>query len=363
MPARRTSPSEPADLAEHLPDGLKPLASVAYNYRWSWLPGGEAVFREINPHRWELAGGNPVKFLSDLWPSTRAHAESDPTLKARVRTFAEQVAADLARPLAPHPSIPGPVAYMCAEYGIHASLPIYSGGLGVLAGDTLKEASDRGLELVALGLLYRRGYHQQRLDTSGRQLEYWLTNDPKSLPMARVSVDGEPLKLSVDIFGRPNVVSGVASRRRAGAAAAHRLRGARERPCSAVVHGAALRGRSGSAPGAVRAARDRRGARPACSRDRAGSLPPERGAPRPRRARDRSAGRRRRSIPDEALARVRERFVFTTHTPVPAGNETYGRDELMEAVPDLPARLGLDEEAFLGLFRTTSGRSTTSWPA
>jgi len=90
-----------ADLAEQLPDGLKPLASVAYNYRWSWLPGGEAVFREINPHRWELAGGNPVKFLSDLWPSTRAHAESDPALKARVRTFAEQVAADLARPLAP----------------------------------------------------------------------------------------------------------------------------------------------------------------------------------------------------------------------------------------------------------------------
>src|SRR3972149_1475901 len=131
------------------------------------------------------------------------------------RTFAG--AADLARPApapaapppapgepsSPRPSVAGPVAYMCAEYGIHASLPIYSGGLGVLAGDTLKEASDQRLPVVAVGLLYRRGYHRQRLDTSGRQLEYWVTNDPKSLPMARVSLDGAPLKLSIDIFGRP----------------------------------------------------------------------------------------------------------------------------------------------------------------
>ena len=91
---------------------------------------------------------------------------------------------------------------MCAEYGVHASLPIYSGGLGVLAGDTLKEACDQRLPMVAVGLLYRRGYHRQRLDTSGRQLEYWIVNDPKSMPMARVTVDGKPLKLSVDVFGR-----------------------------------------------------------------------------------------------------------------------------------------------------------------
>ena len=108
----------------------------------------------------------------------------------------------LSEPSRLDPSVAGPVAYMCAEYGVHASLPIYSGGLGVLAGDTLKEASDRRLPVVAIGLLYRRGYHRQRLDTSGRQLEYWVTNDPKSLPMARISVDGAPLKLSVDVFGR-----------------------------------------------------------------------------------------------------------------------------------------------------------------
>jgi glucan phosphorylase len=143
-----------ADLADHLPPGLKPLAPLAYNYRWSWLPGAEDVFREINPHRWELSGGNPVKFLSDLWPSTRAHAERDEQLKARVLELAEQVASDLDEPPQPRDALGGTVAYMCAEFGIHASLPIYSGGLGVLAGDTLKEASDQRLPMVAVGLLY-----------------------------------------------------------------------------------------------------------------------------------------------------------------------------------------------------------------
>ena len=341
-----------ADLAEHLPDGLKPLASVAYNYRWSWLPGGEAVFQEINPHRWELAGGNPVKFLSDLWPSTRAHAESDNALKARVRTFAEQVAADLARPLAPHPSTPGTVAYMCAEYGIHASLPIYSGGLGVLAGDTLKEASDRGLEFVALGLLYRRGYHQQRLDTSGRQLEYWITNDPKSLPMARVSVDGEPLKLFVDIFGRRTwfqvwrVDVGRVPLLLLDSEVPENDHVQRWYTSRLYEGGRALRLAQYAllGIGGVRVLRAL-GIEPSLFHLNEGHPAL---AALEIAAQDIAAG----ASTSEALARVRERFVFTTHTPVPAGNETYGRDELSEALPDLHERLDLDEEAFLGLFRT-----------
>jgi len=341
-----------ADLAEHLPDGLKPLASVAYNYRWSWLPGGEAVFREINPHRWELAGANPVRFLSDLWPSTRTHAESDAALKDRVRELAERMAADLARPLTPHPSIPGPVAYMCAEYGIHASLPIYSGGLGVLAGDTLKEASDRGLELVALGLLYRRGYHQQRLDTSGRQLEYWITNDPKSLPMARVSVDGEPLKLSVDIFGRETwfqvwrVDVGRVPLLLIDSEVPENDHVQRWYTARLYEGGRALRLAQYAllGIGGVRVLRAL-GIEPGLFHLNEGH--PALAALEVA-AQDIAAG----TSTDEALARARERFVFTTHTPVPAGNETYGRDELMEALPDLHERLGLDEETFLGLFRT-----------
>ena len=111
-------------------------------------------------------------------------------------------AAYLGRPDADRPGIDGRVAFFCAEFGFHASLPIYSGGLGVLAGDILKEASDQALPMVGIGLLYRRGYFRQRLDLAGRQHEYWVAIDPKSLPMARVTnEDGSPLRLTVTLFG------------------------------------------------------------------------------------------------------------------------------------------------------------------
>jgi starch phosphorylase len=342
-----------ADLAEQLPDGLKPLAPVAYNYRWSWMPDGEDVFREINPHRWELAGGNPVRFLSDLWPSTRANADSNAELRERVLRFAEEVAAEVSRPFERAGALEGTVAYLCAEFGIHSSLPIYSGGLGVLAGDTLKEASDQGLPMVAIGLLYRRGYFRQRLDTSGRQLEYWTVNDPKSLPMARVSVDGQrPLKLSVDVFGRETwfqvwrvnvgrvplflIDSEVPENDHVQRWYAARLyEGGRALRLAQY----ALLGIGGMrllrALGVDPAVYHLNEGHPALAALELATEHVAAGAPL-----------------DEALDRVRGRFVFTTHTPVPAGNEVYGRDELLAALPDLPARLGADEETFMGLFRT-----------
>ncbi|HLF68823.1 MAG TPA: alpha-glucan family phosphorylase [Gaiellaceae bacterium] len=341
-----------ADLAEHLPEGLKPLAAVAYNYRWSWYPGGEDVFRDINPHRWGLSAGNPVRFLSDLWPSTRAHADGDTALRERVLRLAEHLAEDLARPFQPT-GLDGPVAYLCAEYGVHASLPIYSGGLGVLAGDTLKEASDRELPFVAVGLLYRRGFPRQRLDTSGHQLEYWVVNDPKGLPMARVSVDGRPLKLSVDVFGRPTsfqvwrVDVGRVPLFLIDAEIPENDQVQRWYATRLYEGGRALRLAQYAllGVGSVRLLHAL-GIEP-------GVFHLNEGHPAlaalELAAEDVAAG----SSTDDALERVRQRFVFTTHTPVPAGNETYDREELLAVLPDLPARLGLDEETFLGLFRTS----------
>jgi starch phosphorylase len=342
-----------ADLAEHLPDGLKPLARVAYNYRWSWFPGGDDVFREINPHRWELAGANPVRFLSDLWPSTRAHAERDAALKAKVRTFADQAGSDLERPLTARASVPGLIAYMCSEFGIHSSLPIYSGGLGVLAGDTLKEASDQGLPLIGLGLLYRRGYHHQRLDTSGRQLEYWVTSDPKNLPMARVTAGGKALKLSVEIFGRETwfqvwrVDVGRVPLLLIDSEVPENDHVQRWYTARLYEGGRALRLAQYAllGLGGVRVLQAL-GIEPGLYHLNEGHPAL---AALELAAQDVSAG----ASPADALASVRERFVFTTHTPVPAGNETYGGDELLAALTDLPGRLGLDGDAFLGLFRTS----------
>ncbi len=189
-------------LADKLSYGLKPLARVAYNYRWSWDPDGPAVFRDINPHRWELSGENPVQFLTDLWPLTQLAVERNPALLSRIGALSARLQAELAEPFRRRPGIDGPVVFMCAEFGFHRSLPVYSGGLGVLAGDILKEASDQALETYGIGLLYRRGYFRQRLDIAGRQQEYWLQLDPKSLPMARVTeADGTPLLLEVELFG------------------------------------------------------------------------------------------------------------------------------------------------------------------
>ena len=90
------------------------------------------------------------------------------------------------------------MAFCCAEFGLHGSLPIYSGGLGVLAGDILKEASDLALPMVGIGLMYRTGYFHQRIDATGYQHEYWLDADPERLPCVKVTAaDGRPVTVVV----------------------------------------------------------------------------------------------------------------------------------------------------------------------
>src|SRR5207302_3521826 len=119
----------------------------------------------------------------------------------RAAVLEAAVDADLRRPIDPAFAIDGPVAFLCAEYGVHVSLPVYAGGLGALAGDFLKEASDRALPMVAVGLMYRKGYFRQRIDSSGWQHEYWIDSDPQRLPAARVTTpDGSPLAIEVPIY-------------------------------------------------------------------------------------------------------------------------------------------------------------------
>ena len=190
------------ELGERLVPGLRALAGVAYDYRWSWQAGGADVFAAIDPARWALVGQNPVRFLAGLPRQAQADAERDAGVADRIRRLAAEVDEAVREPAAPAPGLDGPIAFFCAEYGIHVSLPVYSGGLGVLAGDILKETSDRGVAMVAIGLLYRRGYFCQRVDASGWQQEYWLEHDPAELPLALVHGDDDrPLRLSVPLLG------------------------------------------------------------------------------------------------------------------------------------------------------------------
>ncbi|MDX6640944.1 MAG: glycogen phosphorylase, partial [Solirubrobacteraceae bacterium] len=196
-----------AALASRLPEPLAPLARIAFNYRWSWLPGGPELFEDIAPHRWALCAHNPVRMLQEVSAGALERAAADAGLLARIADAERAIAADLRRP--PMEGVGGatvspdrPVAFFCAEYGLHASLPVYSGGLGALAGDILKESSDRALPLVAVGLMYHQGYFRQRIDATGWQQEYWLETDPDRLPAALVTGDDDtPLTISLPING------------------------------------------------------------------------------------------------------------------------------------------------------------------
>jgi starch phosphorylase len=188
-------------LADALPDPLRPLAAVAYNYWWTWQTSGPEVFASINPTRWQRCGRNPVRMLHEVSAATLQAASADAGLVAAAERLASGLEAELARPPCVGPIPPEhPVAFLCAEFGVHESLPVYSGGLGVLAGDLLKQASDMGLPMIGVGLLYRSGYFHQRLDTSGFQHEWWSELDPEVAPCALVTApDGNPLRLTVPI--------------------------------------------------------------------------------------------------------------------------------------------------------------------
>jgi starch phosphorylase len=188
-------------LATRLPESLGVFARLAYNYRWAWDPDGPAVFRDLDPERWDKVAENPVKQLQEASTAGLQAAAQNTELLERAAAVEARVRADLDRPAHDGPATPDrPIAYFSAEYGFHGSFPIYSGGLGALAGDILKEASDRAWPLVAIGLLYRHGYFRQRIDNRGWQHEYWVDTDPDRLPAALVTGDdGEPITVTVTI--------------------------------------------------------------------------------------------------------------------------------------------------------------------
>ena len=341
-----------ADLAVRLPDALAPLARIAYNYRWCWYPGGKEVFRSIEQDRWELCGENPVRLLQEVSSETLARAASDRDLLARIAALEDGFAADLARPAQGPVTRDRPIAFFCAEYGVHPSLPIYSGGLGALAGDILKEASDRALSLVAIGLLYRQGYFRQRLDVSGWQQEYWIDIDPERLPAALVrGPDGRPLTITAPIrgsevtaqiwcvaVGRVPLLLLDADRPENGRL--ERWITSQLYPADPItrlsqyallgVGGIRALAALGIEPGLVHL---NEGHAAFAALELARSEAPQ-GA----------------SV-ESALEAARQRTVFTTHTPVAAGNETYSREDVISTLGGVIGMLGADPEVIIRLGR------------
>ena len=282
-------------LAARVPPPLAGLARLAYNYRWSWTPGGHELFSSIDPVRWERCGENPVRLLGETGLEALARAATDADLLERIDRVEAIVRADLERPPAEGPATPErPIAYFCAEFGVHRSLPVYSGGLGALAGDILKESSDRALPLVAVGLMYRQGYFRQRIDAGGWQHEYWVDTDPERLPAALVTgADGAPVTLAVPVRG----IEVTAQIWRVDVGRVPLFLLDTERPENdtqrELDHVAALHRRARRAAGAVHPARRRRRARARGDGHRAGAAAPQRGPCRVHLARGRARARRR----------------------------------------------------------------------
>ena len=341
-----------ADLAGRLPLALAPLARIAYNYRWRWFPGGKDVFRSIDAGRWELCGENPVRLLQEVSGEALARAAGDRALLARAASIEDAFAADLGRPPAGPVAPERPVAFLCAEFGVHRSLPIYAGGLGGLAGDLLKEASDRALPLVAVGLMYRQGYFRQRLETSGWQQEYWVDIDPERLPAALVRAeDGRPLTITVPIFGsevRAQIWRVAVGRVPLFLLDADRPENGRlERWITSQLYVADPVTRLSQyvllGVGGVRALAAL-GIEPALVHLNEGHA----AFAVLELARGEAA---RGATLEAALEAARGHTVFTTHTPVAAGNETYSREQVIGAVGDVAGELGVDPEVLLRLGR------------
>ncbi len=171
-----------------LPDALAPLEELATNLRWSWNIPARHLFEEISPELWESTGHDPIALLGEVGPARLTALASDTAFVARAKALLDELHRYLTEPLWYQKncddSAPKAIGYFSPEFGIAAALPQYSGGLGILAGDHLKSASDLGVPIIGVGLFYRSGYFAQSISPDGWQQESYPVLDPDGLPLS-----------------------------------------------------------------------------------------------------------------------------------------------------------------------------------
>ena len=336
-------------------DKLRRLAS---NYWWSWQPEVTSIFRQIDQERWSQLAHNPVMLLEEYPPDRLEERARDEVLHSRInwayRRWLEYMETSDTWG-ATHAGILGqrPAAYFSAEFGLHESLPIYSGGLGVLAGDHLKSASDLNVPLVGVGLFYDEGYFNQHLDENGWQQESYTEVDTKKLPIeAAQTPDGKDVVISVDtrsgkIFARVWRVNvgrvqlylldtDIKENRDVDRHLTARLYGGDQRTrirqeIMLGIGGARALHALGIQPSVIH-----------MNEGHSAFAPLE--IIRTRMKDDGLSF-------DEALRETAAMGVFTTHTPVPAGHDRFEGSLVEEHVGPLADELGLSCEALMGLGR------------
>jgi starch phosphorylase len=188
----------------HLPERLVALERLSINLRWSWDTPTQHLFAAVDPELWDQVGGDPVALLGAVSPKRLDELAVDRTFLAQLDHLTAELDTYMTRPMwyqeqvEAGVSLPNGIAYFSMEFGVAEVLPNYSGGLGILAGDHLKSASDLGLPLIAVGLYYRSGYFRQSLTADGWQHETYPSLDPQGLPLRLLTdADGAPVLVSL----------------------------------------------------------------------------------------------------------------------------------------------------------------------
>jgi len=191
-----------------LPPPLQPLGALTRNLRWAWHPASQDLFADIDRRLWDRFDGDPLRLLGAVSVSRLAELAVDDSFLTRMHDLAADLDCYLQdlrwyqNQIALGADLPAAIAYFSMEFGVTGVLPNYSGGLGILAGDHLKSASDLGVPIIGVGLLYRFGYFWQSLSGDGWQQEHYPVHDPLGLPIDRVlGADGEQLTVVVPMPG------------------------------------------------------------------------------------------------------------------------------------------------------------------
>src|SRR6266513_3386896 len=190
-----------------LPTALEPLREMSFNLWWTWEPAARRLFRHLDPELWNRTNHNPVRMLQLSRQSRLEELAQDKTFLRELKQVFEEFEKYLGRhdtygKTGVASAIKNPIAYFSAEFGFHESIPNYSGGLGILAGDHCKSASDLDLNFVAIGLLYRHGYFRQQIDKDGVQAAINLNQNFYHLPIREVRRGETKLLISVPILDR-----------------------------------------------------------------------------------------------------------------------------------------------------------------
>ena len=340
------------------------LWALARNLWWSWDHNSSGLFLDLDPARWNELNNNPVSLLGHF-PLAKLEARAaEVMLHSRVnyayRRLLEYLEADRtwgaknAGVLRPHP-----VAYFSAEFGLHESLPVYSGGLGVLAGDHIKSASDLDIPLIGIGLFYGQGYFRQRLDLNGWQREEYLETDVNQLPMeVAIGKDGRPVV--VEIETRSGRLEAKVWRVKVGRRDLLLLdsdvegNAPEDRELTSRLYGGDLRIRIRQelllGVGGLRAL-EALGISPGVLHLNEGHS--AFAVLEAIRMRMQDEGIKF----DVAVPRVSREVVFTTHTPVPAGHDRFDAGLVEEHIGPLRESLGLSQETLMGLGRENPGNS------